>query len=69
MRVPKERLKILYETILKSALQCDGQGCTLFILVSNDTDSVACLKILTVSYLLKFIKYDRVFLKQTKFNM
>ncbi len=50
MRVQKERFKILYETILKSALQGDGQGCTLFILVSNDTDSVACLKIFTVSY-------------------
>ena len=56
MRIPKERFKILYEKILTSALLGDGQGCTLFILVSNDTDSVACLKIFTVSLIFVIIK-------------
>ena len=39
--------KILYNYILKKALECDGLGCTIFIFVNNDTDSVASLKILT----------------------
>ena len=39
--------KILYNYILKKALECDGSGCTIFIFVNNDCDSLASLKILT----------------------
>lgn len=39
--------KVLYHYILKKALECDGLGCTIFIFVNNDCDSLASLKILT----------------------
>ena len=28
---------------------CEGQGCTTYIICSNDTDSLCALRILTVS--------------------
>jgi len=30
-------------------MELEGKGCTIFIFVSNDTDSLSSLKILTVS--------------------
>jgi len=39
--------KILYNYILKKALESDGLGCTIFIFVNNDCDSLASLKILS----------------------
>lgn len=39
--------KILYTYMLKKAMECDGLGCTIFIFVNNDCDSLASLKILT----------------------
>jgi hypothetical protein len=39
--------KILYNYILKKALECDGLGCTILIFVNNDCDSLASLKIFT----------------------
>lgn len=47
MLIPVHNLKHLYQHILKTALEQDGQGCTIYIFVSNDTDSVVSLKILT----------------------
>jgi hypothetical protein len=40
---------------LEEALQADGKGCSIYVLVSNDTDSLASLKILT-----KLMKEDEV---------
>jgi hypothetical protein len=39
-------LKGVYQYILQNALEFDGKGCTIYIFVSNDTDSIASLKIL-----------------------
>jgi len=49
MLIPLANIKNVYQHILQSALECDGQGCTIYVFVSNDTDSLASLKILTVS--------------------
>ena len=46
MLIPLHNLCHIYQHILKSALELDGQGCSIFIFVSNDTDSLSSLKIL-----------------------
>ena len=46
MLIPLHNLRHIYQHILKSALELDGQGCSIFIFVSNDTDSLSSLKIL-----------------------
>ena len=52
MLIHLTNLKSVYQYILQSALEFDGKGCTIYIFVSNDTDSLASLKILAVSYLI-----------------
>lgn len=47
MLIPLNDIKHVYKHILQSALQCDGLGCTIYIFVSNDCDSIASLRILT----------------------
>ena len=34
---------------MQQALSCEGQGCSTYLICSNDTDSLCSLKILTVS--------------------
>ena len=51
MLVPLANFKFVYNQILSEALKEDGEGCTVYILVANDADSLASLKILTVSEL------------------
>jgi len=41
--------KHVYNYILQNALESDGKGCTIYIFVSNDADSLASLRILSVS--------------------
>ena len=49
MLISLNNIKHVYHHILQNALEFDGKGCTIYILVSNDTDSLAALKILSVS--------------------
>lgn len=49
MKIPLQNIRHIYDQILMSAHECDGLGCSIYIFVSNDTDSIASLKILTVS--------------------
>lgn len=49
MLVPLNQLKLLYSQILAEALKSDGEGCSIYIFVANDTDALAALKIFTVS--------------------
>lgn len=49
MLIHLTNLKGVYQYILQNALEFDGKGCTIYIFVSNDTDSIASLKILAVS--------------------
>lgn len=55
MLIPLDQIIRLYRQIVKNAMKCDGQGSTINILVSNDTDSLAALKILTT-----LLKQDEV---------
>jgi hypothetical protein len=50
MLTPLDRIKLLYAKIIKDALESENQGCTTYIFVSNDTDSLCAMRILTVSY-------------------
>lgn len=54
MLIPLHKIKFAYQQILKDALECDGLGCTIYILVSNDVDSLTSFKILSVSFLILF---------------
>lgn len=47
MLIPLNNLKHVYQYILSNALEFDGKGCTIYIFVSNDADSLASLKILS----------------------
>jgi len=49
MLTPLERIKHLYTKIINDALESENFGCTCFIFVSNDTDALCALRILTVS--------------------
>jgi hypothetical protein len=48
MLIPPEKLSSLYEQIIKNALGCEGQGTSIYIFVSNESDSLCALKMLTV---------------------
>lgn len=50
MRIPLHNVKQMYQFILQSALQSDGLGCTVYVFVSNDTDSLTSLKILSALF-------------------
>ena len=52
MLISIDDFKQVYKHILSGVLEFDGKGCTIYILVSNDTDSLAALKIFQVSILL-----------------
>jgi len=49
MLIPLHNIKVVYQHILQNALENDGLGCTIYIFVSNETDSLASFKILSVS--------------------
>jgi hypothetical protein len=49
MLIPLLNINQIYKYITKEAMDLEGKGCTIFIFVSNDTDSLSSLKILTVS--------------------
>jgi hypothetical protein len=49
MLITHDQLKQLYLNLVKQSLQCEG--CTVYILCANDTDSLCSLKIITVSKL------------------
>jgi hypothetical protein len=49
MLIPLHNIKHAYQQILKEALECEGLGCTIYIFVSNDVDSLTSFKILSVS--------------------
>ena len=48
MLIPLEKLRSLYDQLLRNALDCEGKGTTIYIFVSNETDSLCSLKMLTV---------------------
>lgn len=50
MKIPLQNIRHIYDQIIQSAHECDGLGCSIFIFVSNEPDSIASLKILTVSF-------------------
>lgn len=52
MLIPIANIIQLYRYVVKEAMDLEGKGCTIQIFVSNDTDSLASLKILTVSLFL-----------------
>ena len=54
MRILLHDIKLVYQAILDSAVMQDGNGCTIYIFASNDCDSIASLKILTVSQITQF---------------
>lgn len=47
MLIPLERIKQLYAKIIDNALESEKLGCTTYILVTNDTDALCALRILT----------------------
>lgn len=49
MLTPLDRIKVLYAKIINDALESEKNGCTTYIFVSNDTDSLCAMRILTVS--------------------
>ena len=49
MLIPLDKLKSLYDQIIKNALTCEGQGTSIYIFMTNETDSLCSLKMLTVS--------------------
>jgi len=57
MLIPLVNIKWVYGAIQEDALKCDGMGCTIYIFVSNDTDSLSSLKIFTVSTSSPSFKY------------
>ena len=55
MIIPLDKLKQLYLQIVKHANESGQYGCTTFIFVSNETDSLCALRILTVRLLPQFL--------------
>ena len=50
MLIPLDKLRYFYDRILQNALDSDLKGAnTVQIFVSNETDSLCALKIITVS--------------------
>lgn len=50
MLIPLDKLRYFYDRILQNALDADLKGAnTVQIFVSNETDSLCALKIITVS--------------------
>ena len=49
MLTPLDRIKVLYAKIINDAVDSEKNGCTTYIFVSNDTDSLCAMRILTVS--------------------
>ena len=58
MLIAIQNIKFVYQHILQSALDQDGNGCTIYIFVSNDVDSISSLKILTVSIFANFLVFE-----------
>ena len=53
MLIPQDKLRLLYEQLLKSSLDTDIQGASgaIQIFVTNETDSLCALKMITVKLL------------------
>ena len=50
MLIPLNQIRQIYHTMLTMALDKESRGCTMYIFVTNDTDSLCALRIFTVSY-------------------
>jgi hypothetical protein len=50
MLIPPDKLRSLYDQIIKNALTCEGQGTSIYIFVANETDALCSLKMLTVNF-------------------
>lgn len=49
MLIPLNQIRQIYHTMLSMALEKESRGCTMYIFVTNDTDSLCALRIFTVS--------------------
>ena len=49
MLIPLNQIRQIYHTMLNAALEKESRGCTMYIFVSNDPDSLCALRIFTVS--------------------
>ena len=49
MLIPLDKLRTLYDAIIKNALTSEGQGTSIYIFATNETDSLCALKMLTVT--------------------
>ncbi len=49
MLIPLNQIRQIYHTMLNAALEKENRGCTMYIFVSNDPDSLCALRIFTVS--------------------
>jgi len=47
--------------MLNAALEKESRGCTMYIFVSNDTDSLCALRIFTVSNARQYLKENARF--------
>jgi len=57
MLIPPDKLRSLYDQIIKNALTCEGQGTSIYIFVANETDALCSLKMLTVTFLVHNLFY------------
>jgi hypothetical protein len=55
MLIPLDKLRLVYDQILMNAIPCEGQGTSIYIFVTNETDSLCSLKLITVSSTMKLI--------------
>lgn len=53
MLIPLSQIRQIYHAMLNAALENESRGCTMYIFVSNDADSLCALRIFTVSTLTK----------------
>ena len=51
MLIPLDKLRSLYDQIIKNALTCEGKGTSICIFASNELDSLCSLRMLTVTIL------------------
>lgn len=63
MLIPLDKLRSLYDQIIKNALSCEGLGTSIYIFVTNETDSLCSLKMITVSSHWSFITILKTLLK------
>ena len=49
MLIPINQIRQIYHTMLNMALEKESRGCTMYIFVTNDTDSLCASRVFTVS--------------------